>query len=996
MRKKFINSILFFIICCNLFAYEFNRSEYYVKVEPTGAGDGSSWKNAMGASTFAIALSDKSEIKEGVTFHLAAGIYYPMYDPFADKRENSTDAEKGKFRTYYISKPINIIGGYPSYATGDEKPNPMYNKTVISGDILGDDFQTNDRYANREDNLYTLFCIDLKEKKQCSFYGLTLCGTVARKDADDGAFRLGGRFGSSEVGTIMKVDRCNFEYVSKTFSGTSNKTDEIFVSNSTFNNILDRSVSSYIASFNSCTFDDNESISFYSPELTIQNCTFYETAFSLSVYGKILFHNNTVVIEEKKETVDLYDNDNPNLSMSLIGNIFDCTLNYHRNGGSELISKHNLYKEINKEMEQNRSSSDCVSSAVSEIFDKYGNEVALRNNYGYTQTVRLTRDRLPNGTSIHFNKLETSVSSDQRGVVRFDYTCMGAYEKRDTVDKTSEKRTIYVGEDFYGKKYSKCGIYDDVPVISPNTVGCDSVTLHRLYVLPNDKKTNFYVKTNGTGDGSSWNNAMSPEDFAWRLYMSQTIDTFHVAAGIYHPIRSIGTYYRSMPVCIIGGYPENSRNSSQKKDPVRYKTILSIDFDEDNLNDPQNNRMDDTYTVFSYSGAKTGKSLISGIVFDGGKYSRDGMNAQCTISDDDYMNVGEFNIEQCEFANSNINGITFGSNGILNVNNCYFNGTHSPIYYKEGTININACTFTNNSCSFIAIDGRTIAVTNCTMYDCGRIDFSINSAPKSEIRFTNNTIYSPTSPTSITYQKNNLYMIGNIIYGNVSADGLKEIHSKYNIVLSDADDHSIENNYFVKDFSYFLDDQLSHDDSVVPPVIVMTSDTLSDGTSLRFPLIETSVSTDQRNKNRIRMTSIGSYEAECRKDSSYLTVTDTINAGDIYMGKRITTEGLNYGVDTLYNIMGCDSLIFHPVYVLPEKAIPTAFTPFDSNDKNNVFMQGHEVFIYDVYGILICHSTNGWNGKINDENANAGIYVYAVRMYSGEFKRGTIELLLPQ
>ena len=1000
MGKKIINAIVSFIICCNVFAYEFNRSEYYVKEESTGAGDGSSWKDAMGAQTFAVALSKQSTIKEGVTFHLAAGTYHPEYDPFVDDHKNYTDNEKARFKAYYISKPVNIIGGYSISPNDGDIPNPFLYSTIISGDILKNDSSL-DIYANHEDNLYNLFCIDLKEKKQCSFYGLTLKGTQARKDADDGAFRLGDYLNTRENGIILNVDRCTIEYLSKAFTRENDK-DEFVVSNCTFENVLELYIYPYKATLNSCTFNDNGNVSFFPKKLVIQNCTFYETGFSLRGDEDILFHNNTVVIETNTKSIILYDdNEDSVLKISLIGNIFDCKLNYYRYGNSKLESKYNLYKEINEQIEQNISSTDYISSTINEIFEKYRDEVYLGYNYGYTKTVKLTRDRLPGGKSIHFDLAETTVSTDQRGVNRFDYTCMGAYEKRDTV-MTSETHKIIVNDEFYGKKYTKIGIYDSVPVILPNTVGCDSVTLHKLYVIPNDKRTTFYVKTDGTGDGSSWNNAMSPKDFASRLYLSQSIDTFHVAAGTYRPIKidNVRTYYRFMPVCIIGGYPENSSNLSQKPDPVRYKTIFSIDYNGDNSLDPQYNFRDDSYAVFTYNPTKQGKSLIEGIVFEGGQSTRDGMNAQCSITEDNGAKIGEFNIRQCEFKYSLARSIRFGSVGILNVDNCYFNNVEAPVYYKEGTININACTFENIRCNFTALDGRTISVSNCTMYDCDQLYLSLNSSPYSEIKFSNNTIYSPSVVTTLYLNPsstNNLYLTGNIIQGYINTDELNNLHSKYNVFLqSDEREQSLENNYFVNDFSSFLENQLLHVENVVTPVMVMTSDTLSDGTYLRFPLAETSVTTDQRNMNRIRMTCIGSYEAECRKDSSYLTVTDTINAGDIYMGKRITTEGLNYGIDTLYNVMGCDSLIFHPVFVLPENAIPTAFTPFDSNDKNDVFMQGHEVYIYDIYGSLICHSTNGWNGKLNDENANAGIYVYAVKMYSGEIRKGTVELLLPQ
>ena len=197
MGKKFINSILFFIISCSLFAAE----NYYVKVD--GTGDGSSWEKAMSAEKFALKLSSQSTLGSGDTFHLAAGTYHPMYDPF--EVEHDGYANKDIFKVYYIQAPINIIGGYSKNPTDGEIPNPSINKTIISGDMNDDDIE-GDQSTNNSDDLLTLFNIDLKEKGQCSFSGLTLTRTLGRRTTDTGAFKIGGYSGNTETGSFLILE----------------------------------------------------------------------------------------------------------------------------------------------------------------------------------------------------------------------------------------------------------------------------------------------------------------------------------------------------------------------------------------------------------------------------------------------------------------------------------------------------------------------------------------------------------------------------------------------------------------------------------------------------------------------------------------------------------------------------------------------------------------------------------------------------------------------
>ena len=72
--------------------------------------------------------------------------------------------------------------------------------------------------------------------------------------------------------------------------------------------------------------------------------------------------------------------------------------------------------------------------------------------------------------------------------------------------------------------------------------------------------------------------------------------------------------------------------------------------------------------------------------------------------------------------------------------------------------------------------------------------------------------------------------------------------------------------------------------------------------------------------------------------------------------------------------------------------IPTAFTPYSTNGKNDIFMKGYEVYIYNRYGSLLCHSTKGWDGYYKGKLVEPGIYIYVVTTNAGSWK-GTVEVI---
>jgi len=116
------------------FAYEAICKDYYVKVNGSGSGSGSSWKNAMSNEAFARMLP---VVPDDVTFHIEEGIYHPIYD--ADRNVTIYTSDK----TFLINSNVTLIGGYPANVTDETKqPDPETNKTIFDGNINGEKVNT--------------------------------------------------------------------------------------------------------------------------------------------------------------------------------------------------------------------------------------------------------------------------------------------------------------------------------------------------------------------------------------------------------------------------------------------------------------------------------------------------------------------------------------------------------------------------------------------------------------------------------------------------------------------------------------------------------------------------------------------------------------------------------------------------------------------------------------------------------------------------------------
>ena len=89
----------------------------------------------------------------------------------------------------------------------------------------------------------------------------------------------------------------------------------------------------------------------------------------------------------------------------------------------------------------------------------------------------------------------------------------------------------------------------------------------------------------------------------------------------------------------------------------------------------------------------------------------------------------------------------------------------------------------------------------------------------------------------------------------------------------------------------------------------------------------------------------------------------------------------------------CPSVASDLVQVNVITKLPTAFTPYDKDGLNDIFMERHSIIIYDRYGSKVFEGSNGWDGTHRGEMADPGVYYYVVTMKDGSLRKGTIEII---
>ena len=137
------------------------QSVIYVDQTSTGNGDGSTWVDAFDQLEDALTAASS-----GDEIWIAQGIYLPG------------DTLHSRF---VLANDIRIYGGFAGAETQLSERDPVLYPTILSGDVLGDDFPSNTQ-DNRWDNLYTILEIKASVTTAALIDGLVFRGGHAVGD----------------------------------------------------------------------------------------------------------------------------------------------------------------------------------------------------------------------------------------------------------------------------------------------------------------------------------------------------------------------------------------------------------------------------------------------------------------------------------------------------------------------------------------------------------------------------------------------------------------------------------------------------------------------------------------------------------------------------------------------------------------------------------------------------------------------------------------------
>ncbi len=663
-------------------------------------------------------------------------------------------------------------------------------------------------------------------------------------------------------------------------------------------------------------------------------CDFYHSWADL--YGNIIVGNS--VAEGKTEYLAIRGNSKKKYNI-LSFSLSDTTLASACHDAPDATNIISVFDPTNIDCDNikeyvdkvNKNPEDLLSDIFEGTYDKKTNlfTPVLKNNGGFTPTVALKSDKLSDGTSIRFPIEETIAETDQRGVERFDETCMGAYEMRCIGDTTFLRDTIICGESFNDSVFTQVGRHDLIENFT-NRYDCDSVVLLNLFVKPVPNEVGYFVKMerSGKGDGSSWDNAMNGEDFAAVLNLVEPNSKFHIAEGVYLPVYDIvggipskdydKVFFSDKCVSIDGGYSDKSKGTELNADPAVYKTILSGDNEGntpakfDAAGEYADYRKDDCHAIFQVETKGEGSIDISGIEFFGSYAHNSGGSAAVKIQAEN----ASFSVERCTFTQNNYGMMAFDCSG--KVNESYFYGNYytgftNSISEKDTTY-ITYSTFENGSSGVLNLYNQGNAVlSNNTILNDGKTMFvtDVNA------ELYNNTILANISTNNTT----ELLMVGNIIKGSVSERG--KIESLYNLYTDELSANFISKFDKTSSVENILknmegEGNTTQNNGGFTPTIALKSDVLADGTSLRLPLTKTIINDDQRGVDRLPATCIGSYETiEVSTVDPFVmdAVYDTICGGLDYVNGNwsLSAENLPESGDEIFkNIVGsslaCDTV----------------------------------------------------------------------------------------
>lgn len=254
----------------------------------------------------------------------------------------------------------------------------------------------------------------------------------------------------------------------------------------------------------------------------------------------------------------------------------------------------------------------------------------------------------------------------------------------------------------------------------------------------------YYVREDGSGDGSSWENALGEQRFIDTLETALADDEFWIAAGTYRPTTDPGDRSASFAlksgVALYGGFA-GTEDRREDRDWTANVTVLTGEIQGND--EPSDN----SFHVLLGNGA-LGTAVLDGFTVTGGYADGPGISsngggictehgsptvANCTFSGNTAMNAGAgmFNnmgspaVTNCTFTENSSGSI---GGGICNLESgarfafCLFDGNAAGeggggMCNEGGSPDVSGCTFSGNSASsgggMENVDSA-VSVSNCT------------------------------------------------------------------------------------------------------------------------------------------------------------------------------------------------------------------------------------------------------------------------------------------
>lgn len=176
-----------------------------VYVSPNGDGDGSSWEsttNLADALKWAKTSSEWNTANELQLWLLEGGNYVPKYRG----NDLSYNTSNTPLRTFVLVKNVQIYGGFKGTESSLDELNESSEKSIISGDILGDDVynigETSHNFENSSDNATHVF-VGSNDLGRAILYNVIIQGSNGYSSGD---YNVNGQGINNQYGGGIYLD----------------------------------------------------------------------------------------------------------------------------------------------------------------------------------------------------------------------------------------------------------------------------------------------------------------------------------------------------------------------------------------------------------------------------------------------------------------------------------------------------------------------------------------------------------------------------------------------------------------------------------------------------------------------------------------------------------------------------------------------------------------------------------------------------------------------